>query len=84
MNSWALLSGLDPNTPYYARVKAKSVSSDPDGATLAFAEYDQTHYQTGSIYQLSAGGGDAHRLVSGALSPAYRPASGGAGASPAP
>ena len=68
----------------YKKTNVQDLSWSPDGATIAFAEYDQKHYQTGNIYQLSAGGGDAHRLVSGALSPAYRPTSGGAVASPAP
>ncbi len=35
MNSGVLLSGLQPNTTYHARVKAKSVSADPDGDYLS-------------------------------------------------
>jgi hypothetical protein len=68
----------------YKKTNVQDLSWSPDGATIAFAEYDQKNYETGNIYQLSASGGDAHRLVSEALSPAYRPTGGGAQAIPAP
>ncbi|MBI5239814.1 MAG: S8 family serine peptidase [Elusimicrobia bacterium] len=34
MNTRALFTGLQPNTPYYGRVRALSVSQAPDGPTL--------------------------------------------------
>ncbi|MCX5794712.1 MAG: fibronectin type III domain-containing protein [Elusimicrobia bacterium] len=34
LNTWTLASGLQPNTSYYAQVRARSASSDPDGLPL--------------------------------------------------
>ena len=68
----------------YKKTNVQDLSWSPDGTTIAFAEYDQKHYETGNIFQLSPEGGDADLLVTEALSPAYRPASPGAEASPAP
>jgi Tol biopolymer transport system component len=59
----------------YKDTMVQDVSWSPDGSTIAFADWDRKHYTTGKVYQLSAGGGDAHHLVDDALSPAYRPAS---------
>jgi hypothetical protein len=56
----------------YKATMVQDVSWSPDGSTIAFAEWRKS-YRTGNIYQLSAKGGDAHRLASRALSPAYRP-----------
>ncbi len=58
----------------YKATMVQDVSWSPDGGSIAFAEYDRDDYDTGNVYQLDAAGGDADRLVSGALSPAYRPA----------
>ena len=45
----------------------------PDGASIAWAEYDQKKYRTGSIYVMPADGGDSRTLVKGALSPVWAP-----------
>jgi Tol biopolymer transport system component len=61
----------------YKGTMVQELSWSPDGASIAFAEYDRDHYDTGNVYQLSATGGDAHKLLGEALSPAFRPAAGG-------
>ena len=58
----------------YKKTMVQDLSWSPDGATIAFAEWDPDNYETGNIFQLSAEGGDAQLLVREALSPAYRPA----------
>ena len=58
----------------YKNTMVQELSWSPDGATIAFAEWDRKNYSTGIVYQLSASGGDAHTLVRDALFPAYRPA----------
>ena len=58
----------------YRNTMVQELSWSPDGATIAFAEWERKSYSTGTVYQLSASGGDAHTLVHDALSPAYKPA----------
>lgn len=42
MNTGALLAGLQPNTPYYGRVRARSVSAAPDGPALDLGAFAAT------------------------------------------
>ncbi len=67
------LGGKPRTIAKYKGIMVQDLSWSPDGASIAFAEYDRDDYDTGNVYQLDATGGDADRLVSGALSPAYRP-----------
>jgi Tol biopolymer transport system component len=71
------LGGRPQTIAKYKGTMVQDVSWSPDGASIAFAEYDRDDYDTGNVYQLAATGGDADRLVSGALNPAYRPATPG-------
>ena len=57
----------------YANTMVQDLSWSPDGAAIAWAEYDQKKYQTGNVYLLPAGGGDSAVLVKGALSPVWAP-----------
>ena len=43
----------------------QDLSWSPDGTTIAWAEYDQEKYQTGTVYLTPADGGDATALVRG-------------------
>jgi Tol biopolymer transport system component len=60
----------------YKKTAVQDLSWSPDGQTIAFSEYDEDNYETGSIYQFSPSGGDAQLLIRGALFPAYQPAVG--------
>jgi serine protease len=42
MDTSALFTGLQPNTPYYGRVRARSVSAAPDGPTLDLGAFAAT------------------------------------------
>lgn len=69
----------------YKNTMVQDLSWSPDGSTIAFAEYDQDQYQTGSIFLMSPAGGEADILVKGALSPVWAPeAKPSPAASPAP
>ena len=57
----------------YKKTAVQSLSWSPDGDTIAFSDWDQDTYVTGNIYQMSPSGGDAHRLASQAMLPAYQP-----------
>ena len=57
----------------YKDAMVQDLSWSPDGSMIAFAEYDQDQYQTGSIFLMSPAGGDADFLVKGALSPVWAP-----------
>jgi Tol biopolymer transport system component len=71
----------------YKNTMVQDLSWSPDGSTIAFADYDQDQYQTGSIFLMSPAGGDADFLVKGALAPAWAPdatVAASPGASPTP
>ena len=57
----------------YKNTMVQDLSWSPDGTTIAWAEYDQEKYQTGSVYLTPADGGDAQALVQDALSPVWAP-----------
>lgn len=57
----------------YKNTMVQDLSWSPDGTTIAWAEYDQEKYQTGSVYLTPADGGDAQALVQEALSPVWAP-----------
>ena len=57
----------------YADTMVQDLSWSPDGESIAWAEYDQKKYRTGSIYVMPAAGGDSKALVRGALSPVWAP-----------
>ena len=62
----------------YSKTAVQELSWSPDGQTIAFSEYDEVNYETGSIYQFSPDGGDAQLLLHDALFPAFQPAEGAA------
>jgi len=71
---WDMSAGGKPQRLVsYKKTMVQELSWSPDGTTIAFAEWDRKDWKTGTVYQLSASGGDAHSLVQKALSPAYRP-----------
>jgi Tol biopolymer transport system component len=52
----------------------QDLSWSPDGATIAWAEYDQKkEWRTGNVYLMSAEGGDSRALVDETLSPVWAP-----------
>jgi Tol biopolymer transport system component len=57
----------------YPDTMVQELSWSPDGASIAWAEYDQEKHHTGTICVLPATGGDSTTLVEGALSPAWAP-----------
>lgn len=57
----------------YGDTMVQDLSWSPDGQSIAWAEYDQKRYRTGTIYVMSAAGGDSKALVKGALSPVWAP-----------
>ncbi len=57
----------------YTDTMVQDLSWSPDGASIAWAEYDQKKYRTGSIYVMPAAGGDSRALVKGGLSPVWAP-----------
>jgi Tol biopolymer transport system component len=57
----------------YAHTAVQSLAWSPDGTTIAWAEYDQKKYETGTIFLMPADGGDSAPLAQDALSPAWAP-----------
>lgn len=57
----------------YSKTAVQDLSWSPDGQTIAFSEYDEVNFETGSIYQFSPSGGDAELLLHDALFPAFQP-----------
>jgi Tol biopolymer transport system component len=60
----------------YKDTMVQELSWSPDGASIAWAEYDQEKYRTGLVYLTSAAGGDAALLTKNALSPVWAPDAG--------
>jgi Tol biopolymer transport system component len=60
----------------YGKAAVQELSWSPDGQTIAFSEYDEVDFETGSIYEFSPSGGDAQLLLHDALFPAFQPAGG--------
>jgi Tol biopolymer transport system component len=57
----------------YAHTSVQDLAWSPDGSTIAWAEYDQKQYETGTIFLMPATGGDSTPLVKNALTPAWAP-----------
>ncbi len=57
----------------YRDTSVQDLSWSPDGATIAWAEYDRKKYQTGNVLLMPAAGGDSRPLVMEALSPVWAP-----------
>ena len=66
-------SGSAQSVARYEETMVQDLSWSPDGSTIAWAEYEQERYQTGSVYLMPAGGGDSQTLVQEALSPVWAP-----------
>jgi len=67
-------SGEDPTViARYPHTSVQDLAWSPDGSTIAWAEYDQKQYETGTIYLMPATGGDSDPLAKNALSPAWAP-----------
>jgi Tol biopolymer transport system component len=60
----------------YSDTMVQELSWSPDGQTIAWADYDQDKYRTGTIYLMPATGGDARTFVREALSPVWAPGAG--------
>ncbi|GEM_PF-837754 len=60
----------------YKDTIVQELSWSPDGESIAWAEYDQEKYRTGTIYLTSPTGGDAKVLLDDALTPAWAPGAG--------
>jgi Tol biopolymer transport system component len=61
----------------YKDTMVQDLSWSPDGKSIAWAEYDQKKYLTGTVYLLPATGGDSTPLAEEALSPVWAPAATG-------
>jgi Tol biopolymer transport system component len=61
----------------YKDTMVQDLAWSPDGKSIAWAEYEQQKYQTGTVYLLPASGGDSTPLVEEALSPVWAPAAAG-------
>jgi Tol biopolymer transport system component len=57
----------------YSDTMVQELSWSPDGQTIAWADYDQEKYRTGTIYLMPAAGGDSRTFVRQALSPVWAP-----------
>jgi Tol biopolymer transport system component len=57
----------------YDDTMVQDLSWSADGETIAWAEYDQKQYETGTVYLMSARGGDSKLLVKQALTPVWAP-----------
>jgi Tol biopolymer transport system component len=57
----------------YDDTMVQELSWSPDGESIAWAAYEQEKYRTGTIYLMSAAGGDSQKLVEEALSPVWAP-----------
>jgi Tol biopolymer transport system component len=68
-------AGTTQTVARYKDTMVQDLSWSPDGTTIAWAEYDQDMYRTGSVYLTPADGGDAQALVQEALSPVWAPGS---------
>jgi Tol biopolymer transport system component len=67
-------TGGDPTViARYAHTAVQDLAWSPDGSTIAWAEYDQKEYETGTIFLMPATGGDSSPLAKNALSPAWAP-----------
>ena len=66
-------SGSTQTVARYQDTMVQDLSWSPDGSTIAWAEYEQDRYQTGSVYLMPADGGDSQTLVQEALSPVWAP-----------
>ena len=66
-------SGSTQTVARYQDTMVQDLSWSPDGKTIAWAEYEQDRYQTGSVYLMPADGGDSQTLVQEALSPVWAP-----------
>lgn len=66
----------------FRKLAIQELSWSPDGTTIAFAAWNADTYETGSLYELPAAGGEAALLVGNALSPAYQPLPGRTPAAP--
>lgn len=66
-------SGTTHTIARYKDTVVQDLSWSPDGSTIAWAEYDQDQYETGSVYLTPVDGGDAQALVQEALSPVWAP-----------
>lgn len=67
-------SGDDPTViARYAHTSVQDLAWSPDGSTIAWAEYDQKQYETGTIFRMPATGGDSDPLAKNALSPTWAP-----------
>jgi dipeptidyl aminopeptidase/acylaminoacyl peptidase len=66
-------SGSTQTVARYQDTMVQDLSWSPDGSTIAWAEYEQDRYQTGSVYLMPANGGDSQTLVQEALSPVWAP-----------
>ncbi len=68
-------SGDDPTViARYAHTSVQDLAWSPDGSTIAWAEYDQKQYETGTIFLMPATGGESDPLAKNALSPTWAPA----------
>ena len=69
----------------YSDTMVQELSWSPDGLTIAWSDYDQDKYRTGTIYLMPAEGGDSRPFVREALSPVWAPgAAGSLDATPGP
>ena len=58
----------------YKDTVVQDLSWSPDGATIAWAEYDrEMEWRTGNVLLMPASGGDSTPLVQQALSPVWAP-----------
>jgi Tol biopolymer transport system component len=57
----------------YKDTMVQDLAWSPDGASIAWAEYDQKKYRTGTLYIMPAAGGDSQVFAEEALSPVWAP-----------
>ncbi len=57
----------------YDDTMIQDLSWSPDGEIIAWADYDQDHYRTGTLYLMSSTGGDSRTFVDQAISPVWAP-----------
>jgi Tol biopolymer transport system component len=67
------VGGAATEVARYKKTAVQSLSWSPDGAKIAFSEWNQDTWATGNIYQMSPSGGDADKLAGQAMMPAYQP-----------
>ena len=61
----------------YSDTMVQELAWSPDGLTIAWSDYDQDKYRTGTIYLMPAAGGDSRPFVREALSPVWAPGAAG-------